>query len=62
MRDVLARLCAHPHGSEGAVAIEYGLIAALIVLVVIGALVQLGDSLVSLPLPKLIDAFTEALS
>jgi Flp pilus assembly pilin Flp len=40
----------------GGVAIEYGLIAALIVLVIIGALGDLGETLVALPLPALITA------
>ena len=47
---------------SGAVAIEYGLIAALIALAILGTLVQLGDALVGLPLQSLIDAFIAALS
>ena len=46
----------------GAVAIEYGLIAALIALAILGSIVQLSESLVGLPLQSLIDAFTGALS
>ena len=48
--------------SRGAVALEYGLIAALVVAVVIVALVQLRTNLVDLPLPALNTAFEEALS
>jgi Flp pilus assembly pilin Flp len=47
---------------SGAVAIEYGLIAALIALAILGTLVQLRESLVGLPLQLLIDAFNAALS
>jgi Flp pilus assembly pilin Flp len=47
---------------SGAVAIEYGLIAALIVLAILGTIIQLRDSLVGLPLQLLIDAFNAALS
>jgi Flp pilus assembly pilin Flp len=47
---------------SGAVAIEYGLIAALIVLAILGTIIQLRDSLVGLPLQLLIDAFDAALS
>jgi Flp pilus assembly pilin Flp len=47
---------------SGAVAIEYGLIAALIVVAILGTIVQLRDSLVGLPLQLLIDAFNAALS
>lgn len=46
----------------GAVALEYGLIAALIAVALIGSLVGLRDSLVGLPLQSLIDAFVNALS
>jgi len=46
----------------GAVAIEYGLIAALIALAILGSIVQLSESLMGLPLQSLIDAFTGALS
>ncbi len=47
---------------RGAVALEYGLIAALVVVVVIVALVQLRTSLIDLPLPSLNSAFEAALS
>lgn len=47
---------------DGAVALEYGLIAAFVVAVVIVALVQLRTNLVDLPLPALNMAFEEALS
>ncbi len=47
---------------RGAVALEYGLIAALVVVVVIVALVQLRSNLIDLPLPSLNTAFEGALS
>ena len=47
---------------SGAIAIEYGLLAALIALAVLGTIVQLGDALFGLPLQLLIDAFGAALS
>jgi Flp pilus assembly pilin Flp len=46
----------------GAVAIEYGLIAALIVLAILGTIIQIGESLFGLPLQLLVDAFEAALS
>jgi Flp pilus assembly pilin Flp len=42
--------------TEGTQAIEYALVAGLIALVIIGALADLGDALVALPLPSLITA------
>ena len=48
--------------TKGATAIEYALIAASVVLVIIVALVQLGDSIRNLPFPALVAAFEEALS
>jgi Flp pilus assembly pilin Flp len=47
---------------SGEVALEYGLIAALIVLAILGTIVQLGDTLFGLPLQSLVDAFQAALS
>jgi Flp pilus assembly pilin Flp len=47
---------------SGEVALEYGLIAALIVLAILGTIVQLGDTLFGLPLQSLVDAFEAALS
>jgi Flp pilus assembly pilin Flp len=47
---------------DGSVAIEYGLIAAFVVAVIIVALVQLGADVTELPLPALNTAFDEALS
>jgi hypothetical protein len=44
------------------VALEYGLIAALIAVAILGSIVQLSESLVGLPLQSLIDAFIAALS
>jgi Flp pilus assembly pilin Flp len=46
----------------GAVAIEYGLIAALIAVAILGALAELGGSVLGLPLQSLIDTFRAALS
>jgi Flp pilus assembly pilin Flp len=48
--------------AAGSVAIEYGLIAALIVLAILGSIVQLGEALLGLPLQLLVDAFEAALS
>ena len=50
------------HETSGAVAIEYGLIAALIALAIIGSIIQLGESVADLPMQSLIDAFAGALS
>lgn len=47
---------------DGAVAIEYGLIAAFVVAVLIVVLVELRSNMIDLPLPKLNAAFDEALS
>jgi len=47
--------------TSGGTAIEYGLICALIVLVIIGALVKVRDSLIGLPMQSLIDAIKAAL-
>jgi Flp pilus assembly pilin Flp len=46
----------------GTVAIEYGLLAALIAMAILGSLRALGISLINLPLPSLIAAFESALS
>jgi Flp pilus assembly pilin Flp len=46
----------------GAIAVEYGLIAALIAVVLIGSLTQLGETLVGLPLQSVINAMIGALS
>jgi Flp pilus assembly pilin Flp len=46
----------------GAIAVEYGLIAALIALAVIGSITQLGETLFGLPLQALVDAFVGSLS
>lgn len=47
---------------DGGTAIEYGLIAAMIAMTIIGALQELGGTLLGLPLPALIAAFDSALS
>lgn len=46
---------------DGSVAIEYGLIAAFVVVIIVVALVQLRSNLIDLPLPTLNAAFDEAL-
>jgi Flp pilus assembly pilin Flp len=55
---VLTRLA----DQTGAVAMEYGLIAALIALAILGTLLQLGGSVANLPLQSLVDAFQAAVS
>ncbi len=47
---------------EGATAIEYGLIAALIAVALIGTLENLRDSLLALPMGTLMNAIAGALS
>lgn len=47
---------------SGATAIEYGLIAALIVIAIIGVLGDVRDALVGLPLSTLINALAAAVS
>jgi Flp pilus assembly pilin Flp len=59
---ILQQLVALWQEETGAVAIEYGLIAALIVLAILGTLVQIGESLFGLPLQLLVNAFSAALS
>jgi Flp pilus assembly pilin Flp len=46
----------------GAVALEYGLLAALVAVTILGSLRTLGFSLVNLPLPSLIAAFESVLN
>ena len=46
--------------ASGAVALEYGLLAALVAVAILGSLRSLGISLVNLPLPSLIAAFESA--
>lgn len=60
LRDVSARLGALRHAAGGSVATEYGLIAALVVIVIIVTLSQVRTNLLSLPFPALIAAFTGA--
>lgn len=62
LRDVLARRSALREATEGSVATEYSLIAALIVIAIIVTLSQVRTGLLNLPFPALIAAFTEALS
>jgi Flp pilus assembly pilin Flp len=47
---------------SGAIAVEYGLLVALIALAVLGTIIQLGDALFGLPLQLLVDAFDAAVS
>jgi Flp pilus assembly pilin Flp len=46
--------------TSGAMALEYGLLAALVAMAILGSLRTLGISLVNLPLPSLIAAFQSA--
>jgi len=48
--------------TSGAMALEYGLIAALIAVAIIGSLVEVRDALVGLPLQSAIDALINSLS
>lgn len=48
--------------SRAAVGVEYGLLAALVALTILGSLKTLGVSLTNLPLPSLVAAFEGALS
>ena len=43
---------------SGAVALEYGLIAALIIVAILGSIIELGDTLLALPLQLLADAMS----
>ena len=54
----LARLA----DERGAIAIEYGLIAALIALAIIGTLFEVGEAVLALPMQSLIDAFEAVIS
>jgi Flp pilus assembly pilin Flp len=63
-----ARVCTSTHQSRrqrtlsrlveetGAIGVEYGLLVALIALVILGTVKSLGGSLASLPLQSIIDA------
>jgi pilus assembly protein Flp/PilA len=55
----LARLLAD---ETGATAVEYGLIAALIVLAILSALKGLGADMAGLPLQSIIDAIQSAIA
>ena len=46
----------------GAIAVEYGLIAALIAIAIIGVLRELGDTLVTLPMGSIIAALANVIS
>lgn len=62
LRDVLARQRTFRRATDGSTAIEYSLIAALIVIVIIATLMLVRTNLLALPFPALIAAFAEALS
>lgn len=62
LRAGLAKWSAFRSDEGGSVAVEYGLIAALVVALSIVALTQLRSSLLNLPFPALFAAFDEALS
>jgi Flp pilus assembly pilin Flp len=47
--------------ARGAVGVEYGLLAALVAIAILGSLRGLGLSLTNLPLPSLVAAFQGAL-
>jgi Flp pilus assembly pilin Flp len=47
---------------RAAVGVEYGLLAALVALTILGSLKTLGVSLTNLPLPSLVAAFEAAVS
>jgi Flp pilus assembly pilin Flp len=47
---------------RGAVAVEYGLLVALVALAVLGTIIQLGEALFGLPLQLLIDSFAAVLA
>jgi Flp pilus assembly pilin Flp len=59
---VLQMLASLRRNAAGGVAIEYGLIAALIVAAIIGVLHDLSDALIGLPLSSLVDALAGAIS
>lgn|GEM_PF-4576606 len=60
-RDIWARQKAFRSATEGSVAVEYGLIAALVVIGIIVMLSQIRTNLLSLPFPALIAAFNSAM-
>ncbi len=62
LRDISARLQDLLNATRGSVATEYGLIAALVVMVIVVALSQVRTGLLNLPFPALIAAFVDALS
>lgn len=57
-RQAIPRLRADENGGT---AVEYGLIAALIVLAILGGLKKLGASIASMPLQSVIDAIQSVL-
>ena len=60
LRDIVARRGGIRGATEGHVAIEYGLIAALIVVAIIVTLTQVRTNLLNLPFASIIAAFTGA--
>jgi Flp pilus assembly pilin Flp len=59
---VLQMLAHLGRNNEGGVAIEYGLIAALIVVAILGVLGEVSDALIGLPLGAIINALSNAVS
>ena len=59
LRRAVATLREH---TDGTIAMEYGLIAALVALAIIGILRELGDTLVTLPMGSVIAALANAIS
>ena len=62
VRGICARRATFQRSTDGATAIEYSLIAALIVIVIIGTLSLVRANLLALPFPALIAAFSGAQS
>lgn len=56
------RLVALRADDTGAIAVEYGLIAALVVLAILGGLKALGGTLAGLPLQSIVTAIQSVLS
>ena len=51
-----------PDHTDGAIAVEYGLIAALVAIAIIGVLRELGDTLVTLPMGSIVAALANVIS
>jgi Flp pilus assembly pilin Flp len=48
--------------TSGAIALEYGLIAALVAVAILGSIIHLGEAVFGLPLQALVDALMAAVS